>query len=140
MASWITLDVADGVAVVSMARPPVNAMSRAFMAELTAALDRVEQDAAVRVAVITSGLPGMFSGGADIRELDGLDARGCADFIALGHSVFGRLGRLPKPILAAVNGACVGGGLELALACDVRLAARSARFGQPEVRLGVVFG
>ncbi|MBI2202337.1 MAG: enoyl-CoA hydratase/isomerase family protein [Candidatus Rokubacteria bacterium] len=140
MASWITLDVTDGVAVVTLARPPVNAMSRAFMAELAAALDRVEQDGAVRAAVIASGLPGMFSGGADIRELEGLDARGCADFIALGHGVFGRLGHVPKPIVAAVNGTCVGGGLELALACDLRLAARSARFGQPEARLGVVSG
>jgi enoyl-CoA hydratase/carnithine racemase len=123
-----------------MARPPVNAMSRAFMAELSAAIDRVEGDAAIRVAFVTSGLAGIFSGGADIRELEGLDERGCADFIALGHSVFGRLGRVPKPFVAAVHGACVGGGMELAMACDIRLAGRSARFGQPEVNLGVVSG
>lgn len=140
MSDGITLAAEDGVAVITMARPPVNAMSRAFMGDLTAVLDRVEADPAVRVAVVTSGLRGMFSGGADIRELEGLDAKDCADFIALGHTVFGRLGRLPKPMIAAVNGVCVGGGMELAMACDIRLAARSARFGQPEVNLGVVSG
>ena len=140
MGRWVTLAAAEGVAVIAMARPPVNAMSRAFMAELSEALDRVETDTAIRVAIIESALPGMFSGGADIKELEGLDARGCADFIALGHGVFGRLGRVPKPVIAAVNGTCVGGGIELAMACDLRLAARSARFGQPEVNLGVVSG
>ena len=124
MEHWITLAGADGVAVVTMVRPPVNAMSRAFMTELSAAIDRVEGEAAIRVALITSGLPGMFSGGADIKELEGLDARGCADFVALGQGVFGRLGRARKPFIAAVNGTCVGGGLELAMTCDIRLAAR----------------
>ncbi|HET8576860.1 MAG TPA: enoyl-CoA hydratase-related protein [Methylomirabilota bacterium] len=136
----VSLAVADRVAVLSMERPPVNAMSRAFMDELEAGLSRAAADPAVRVIIITSTLPGMFSGGADIRELEGLDAVGCADFIALGQGLFGRIGELAKVIIAAINGVCVGGGMELSMACDLRIAAESARFGQPEVNLGVVSG
>ena len=138
--AMVSLAVADRVAVLSMERPPVNAMSRAFMGELEAGLSRAAADPAVRVIIITSGLPGMFSGGADIRELEGLDAAGCADFIALGQGLFGRMGELPTTIIAAINGVCVGGGMELSMACDLRIAAESARFGQPEVNLGVVSG
>lgn len=140
MSDWVSLASADGVATITMGRPPVNAMSRRFMHDFAAALDRAGADRSVRVILVTSGLPAMWSAGADIRELVGLDATGCATFIALGHDVFGRFGALPKPVVAAVNGVCVGGGLELAMACDIRIAARSARFGQPEVNLGVVSG
>lgn len=136
----VSLAVTDRVAVLSLERPPVNAMSRALMSELEAGLDRAAADPAVRVVVVTSGVPGMFSAGADIRELEGLDAAGCSAFIALGQGLFSRMGLIPKPILAAINGACVGGGMELAMACDLRIAAESARFGQPEVNLGVVSG
>jgi enoyl-CoA hydratase/carnithine racemase len=136
----VSLALADRVAVLSMERPPVNAMSRAFMRELEARLQQAAADPAVRVIVVTSALPHMFSGGADIRELEGLDAAGCTAFIALGQELFSRVGDIPKPILAAINGICVGGGLELAMACDLRIAAESARFGQPEVNLGVVSG
>lgn len=136
----VSLTVADRVAVLTMERPPVNAMSLALMGELEGRLDEAAADAGVRVIVITSSLPGMFSGGADIRELEGLDPAGCAAFVALGHGLFTRMGRLPKPIIAAVNGVCVGGGMELAMSCDIRIAAESARFGQPEVNLGVISG
>lgn len=78
MASLLSASIVDNVALLAMARPPVNAMSRAFMAELAAGLDRAAADPAVRVIVITGSLPGMFSAGADIRELAGLDAEGCA--------------------------------------------------------------
>ncbi|HET7876080.1 MAG TPA: enoyl-CoA hydratase-related protein [Methylomirabilota bacterium] len=138
--AFVSLAVTDRIAVLTMERPPVNAMSRALMSELEASLDRAATDPAVRVIVVTSGLPGMFSGGADIRELEGLDAAGCAAFIALGQRLFGRMGGIPKPIIAAINGACVGGGMELSMSCDLRIAAVSARFGQPEVNLGVVSG
>ena len=136
----VSLAVADRVAVLTMRRPPVNAMSRALMGELEGRLNAAAADAGVRVIVVTSSLPGMFSGGADIRELEGLDPASCAAFVALGQGLFTRMGRLPKPIIAAVNGVCVGGGMELAMACDLRIAAESARFGQPEVNLGVVSG
>lgn len=137
---WVSLAVADSVALISMERSPVNAMNRAFMSELEACLERASADPAVRVIVVTSQLPGMFSAGADIRELEGLDPAGCAAFVALGQGLFGRMGEIPKPIIAAINGICVGGGMELAMACDLRIAAKSARVGQPEVNLGVVSG
>lgn len=136
----VSLAVAEGVATLSMERPPVNAMGRAFMAALGTALDRVAADPAVRAVVVASGLPGTFSAGADIRELEGLDPERCAAFLALGHEVFGRIGRMPQPVLAAIHGVCFGGGLELALACDFRVAAESARLGHPEVNLGVLSG
>src|SRR5574337_1002069 len=136
----VALAAADRAAVLSMERPPVNAMNRALMSELEANLNHAATDPAVRVIVVTSAIPGMFSGGADIRELEGLDAAGCAAFIALGQGLFSRMGEIPKPIIAAVNGTCLGGGMELSMACDLRIAARSARFGHPEVNLGVVSG
>jgi len=112
MASWITLDVADGVAVVSMARPPVNAMSRAFMAELAAALDRVEQDGAVRVAVITGGLPGMFSGGASEAIAAGLVSRVVDDERLLDEArALGRRLASQAPIALAKIKECVERGL-----------------------------
>jgi len=128
------------MAVVSLERPPVNAMSRALMGEFKACLLRAERDPSVRVIIVRSKLDGIFSAGADIRELQGLDPEGCASFIALGQRLFARLGEIPKPIVAAINGICVGGGLELSMACDLRLAGESARFGQPEVNLGLISG
>src|SRR3972149_1400939 len=127
-AALVSLAVADRLAVLTMERPPVNAMSRAFMSELEAGLPQGAAAPAARVLSVTSRLPGMFSGGADIRELEGLDAAGCAAFIALGQRLFSRVGEIPKPILAVINGVCLGGGMELAMACDLRVAAESARF------------
>ena len=139
-APLVSLDVADAVAIVTMRRPPVNAMSRRFVDELRAHLELAAGDPRVRVLVVTSALPRMFSGGADITELEGLDATGCAAFVGLGHELLDRFATIPKPIVASINGVCVGGGMELAMACDLRVAAASARFAQPEVKLGVISG
>jgi enoyl-CoA hydratase len=136
----VSLDVADAVATVTMRRPPVNAMSRRFVDELRAHVETAASDPRVRVVVVTSAVPRMFSGGADITELEGLDTAGCAAFIARGHDLFDRFATIAQPIVASVNGVCVGGGMELAMACDLRLAAASARFAQPEVHLGVISG
>ncbi len=136
----VSLEVTGGMAVVSLERPPVNAMSRALMEEFKACLLRAERDPSVRVIIVRSKLDGIFSAGADIRELQGLDPEGCASFIELGQRLFARLGEIPKPIVAVINGVCVGGGLELSMACDLRLAGESARFGQPEVNLGLISG
>lgn len=136
----VSLHAADAVAVLTMPRPPVNAMSRRVVDELRAHLETAAGDPRVCAVVVTSALPRMFSGGADIVELEGLDAEGCAAFIALGHDLFDRFAATPKPIIASINGVCVGGGLELAMACDLRVAAASARFAQPEVDLGLISG
>src|SRR3990172_8931736 len=106
-AAFFSLAVADRVAVLTMERPPVNAMSRAFMGELEARLQQAAADPVVRVIIVASGLRGMFSGGADIRELEGLDAAGCAAFIALGQGLFTRVGENPKPILSPINPLCL---------------------------------
>ena len=140
MASQITVNYHDMVAAISMNRSPVNAFDGEFLAQLNAAVDTCASEESVRVIVITSSLPGVFSAGADIRWLQTLDQIGCREFIRLGQMSMDRIEELSKPVIAAVNGVCVGGGCELAMACDLRLAGSSARFGQPEVDLGLIPG
>ena len=139
-AAPITVTSKDAVAVISLTRPPVNAFDGELLALLTAALDTCHTDESTRAIVIASGLPGVFSAGADIRWIRSLDASGCSEFIHRGQGVMSRIEELAKPVVAAVNGACVGGGCELAMACDLRVAGSSARFGQPEVDLGLIPG
>lgn len=138
--SYLSLDIQDGVAVVTMSRAPVNALNREFVAEISEAAQQCESDRSCRAIVIASGLPKVFCAGADIRELD--KSRGSPDgsFIRLGQGLMDRLEALAKPIIAAIRGVAVGGGCELAMACDLRVAGASAIFGQPEVNLGVLPG
>ena len=130
-------DVDDGVAVLTLDRPGrLNAIGSDTVALLHDALDAIEADPAVRVVVVT-GEGRAFSAGADITELDGLQtAHDFARFVRSLTDSFGRLARLPQPSIAAVDGLALGGGFELALACDLRIAGDGARFGVPEVRLG----
>lgn len=138
--TYVTVSTEDGIAVITMARPPVNAMDREFVGQLGAALDRCEADGSVWAIVIASGLSNVFSGGADIREMEAMDEVGCLAFVREGQGLMDRMEALPKPIIAAVSGACVGGGCELAMSCDLRVAGSSSSFGQPEVNLGVLPG
>ena len=137
---YLTLATEGGLAVITMTRPPVNAMDKEFVDQLSAFMDQCEADLSVRVIVFVSGLATVFSGGADIREMESMDEAGCLDFVRRGQGLMDRMESLPKPIIAAVGGACVGGGCELAMSCDLRVAGRSASFGQPEVNLGVIPG
>ena len=138
--SYLSLDTQDSIAVITMARAPVNALSREFVDQLSEAAQRCESDSSCRVIIITSEFPKVFCAGADIRELE--QSRGSPDgsLIKLGQGLMDRLEALPKPIIAAVRGVAVGGGCELAMACDLRVAGTSAVFGQPEVNLGVLPG
>jgi enoyl-CoA hydratase len=132
-------ETSDAIAVLTLDRPGrLNAIGTDTVALLHDAIDAIERDAAVRVVVVT-GEGRAFSAGADITELDGLQsAHDFARFVRSLTDAFGRLARLTQPSIAAVDGLALGGGCELALACDLRVAGDGARFGVPEVRLGLL--
>jgi 2-(1,2-epoxy-1,2-dihydrophenyl)acetyl-CoA isomerase len=128
-----------GVAIVTLNRPDaLNALNRPHLVELNQALERAEFDASVRSVVITGAGRG-FSAGADVKEWgsgSGEDDEPAAGWIDLAHALIARIYRLPKPVVAAVNGVAVGAGCDMALASDLRVASTKARFGQAYIKLG----
>ncbi len=132
----------DGrLAVVTIDRPSaLNALNTQVLEELLAVLGEIESDSRVGAVILTGAGSRSFVAGADIAAMLGMDPLTARDFSRHGQRVCDRLETLSKPVIAAVNGFCLGGGCELALACHVRVAARSARFGQPEVKLGLIPG
>ncbi len=127
----------DGVAVLRIDRPPMNAMSLALLDELTAAAGELAGDTSVKAVVVRGGAKA-FAAGADISEFGG--QAGAREFGQRFRAAFDAIGEIPRPVIAAINGVALGGGLELALACDLRVAADNARVGQPEILLGVIPG
>jgi enoyl-CoA hydratase len=137
----IRIDTSDGVATITVDRAHRgNALSFAVLDSLETAAHRLAVDTDVRAVVITGAGGRAFSAGADITELAGLDHTGGVTLAAHGHRVFDAIAELPQPVIAAVNGVAFGGGLELALACDLRIAADHARFAFPEITLANVPG
>jgi enoyl-CoA hydratase len=131
----------DSVAMVTIHRPQVlNALSRKTMEELDAVFAEVRRDADVRVLILTGSGDKAFVAGADINELAQQTPLGGRDTALYGQSVLRNLETLGKPSIAAINGFALGGGCELALACSIRLASRTAKLGQPEVTLGITLG
>jgi enoyl-CoA hydratase len=132
---------ADGrVAVITINRPEKrNALNIKTREEGAAALDELAEDNDVRVVVITGAGDKAFIAGADIAEFAGRTAVMQRD-VMLGRSLFTAIDLFPKPVIAMVNGYCLGGGCELALACDLRIASETASFGQPEINLGIIPG
>ncbi len=129
-----------GILTVTIARPPVNALDLALLQKLTALLEGVAEQEEVRAVLIT-GQGKAFVAGADIHSFAGHDSdSGPHPSLRLANDLFNLLEVLPKPVVAVVNGACLGGGAELAMACDLRVASTSATFGQPEIKLGLVPG
>jgi enoyl-CoA hydratase len=133
----IELVTADGIAVITLNRPEArNAINLEMVNELHAALDRLARDGTTRALILTGAGKAAFASGADIRELR---ERRAADALrGINSSLFLEVERFPLPTIAAVNGYALGGGCELALSCDLRISAESARFGQPEVGLGII--
>jgi enoyl-CoA hydratase len=129
------------VGVITFNRPKVlNAINSAMMRELDDVLASAAGDDAVRVLILTGAGEKAFVAGADINELARCTAVDGRELALFGQGVYTRLENLGKPSIAAVNGFALGGGCELALACTIRIASRSARFGQPEVTLGLIPG
>ncbi len=128
------------VAVITINRPDkLNALSSKVHAEGVSALDELRKDQEIRVVVITGSGEKSFIAGADISEFAGKSAAEQRD-IMNARSLFNSIDAFPKPVIAMVNGFCLGGGCELALACDIRVAGEKARFSQPEINLGIMPG
>jgi enoyl-CoA hydratase len=137
----ILLTKGGGIATLTVNRPKsLNALNRETLEELLRCCRELAEDQEVRVVIITGTGEKAFIAGADISAMQPLDALAAREFGRLGHRVMAAIESLPQPVIAAINGFALGGGCELALACDIRLAADNARFGQPEVNLGVVPG
>lgn len=134
-------ELKDGILTVTINRPDkLNALNRQVLEDLDTVLNQVYADAAVRAVILTGAGPKAFVAGADISEfLEASPAEGAA-LAKKGQDIFFRIERSPKPIVAAVNGFALGGGCELAMSCHFRVAAENARFGQPEVNLGLIAG
>jgi enoyl-CoA hydratase len=142
MASYETLLVErrDRVAVITINRPQkLNALNIQTRAEGAAALDELREDDEVRVVVVTGAGEKAFVAGADIAEFEGRTAVTQRE-VMHGRSLFTAVDTFPKPVIAMINGFCLGGGCELALACDLRVAGDNAKFGQPEINLGIIPG
>jgi enoyl-CoA hydratase len=140
--STILFDVdANGIALATINRPDkLNALNADVIADLGRLADAVATDTAVRVLIITGAGPKAFVAGADIAELAAVSGGQGRQLAERGQSVFRAFETLEKPVIAAVNGFALGGGCELAMACHIRLAAPNAKFGQPEVKLGLIPG
>ena len=137
----ILFDKKNGIATITFNRPKVlNALNRKTVEELEAALLDVRDDKSVRVVILTGAGEKAFVAGADIGELAEQTPVGGKEFSLFGQGVFHLLETMGKPSICAINGFALGGGCELALCCSIRIASRTARLGQPEVKLGILPG
>lgn len=140
MGEFVNLEVGDdGVATIRLDRPKVNALNGRVAREIGECVDAVAADEAVRAVVVWGGEK-VFAAGADIKEMAGLDPVTMFRYIGGFQDVFTRLERLPQITVAAINGYALGGGCELALACDLRVCGESSNLGQPEILLGIIPG
>lgn len=137
----ITLAVEDGIATVTINRAKsLNSLNSETIAEIGLAFDEIAADSAVRGVILTGAGDKAFVAGADIAELTQKNPITARQFAHLGQGVLNKIENLPMPVIAAVNGFALGGGCELSMACHLRVAAAHAKFGQPEVGLGVIAG
>lgn len=141
MYTTILTSLENGIFTITINRPDkLNALNAAVFADLNTALDEVYSNAAIQSVIITGSGPKAFVAGADISEFNNLDKAGIMTLSKAGQDTFFRIENAPKPIIACVNGFALGGGCELAMSCHFRIAAENAKFGQPEVNLGLIPG
>lgn len=131
----------NGIYTIAINRPDkLNALNKDVFSDLTSALDEIETNAEIKSVIITGAGPKAFVAGADISEFGGLNKEDAMQLAKRGQDIFARIENCSKPIVAAVNGFALGGGCELAMACHFRVASENAKFGQPEVNLGLIPG
>lgn len=130
-----------GVAKITINRPSkYNALNTSVVSTLTELMNRAENDSDVRVIVLTGAGDKAFAAGADISEFSGKDSKSVRPLAENGQNLCKYMESMDKPIIAAINGFALGGGCEIAMACDIRYASSNARFGQPEINLGIIPG
>ena len=137
----LLIDISEHIAVVTLNRPDkLNALNHETLTELQQAFNSLKDDKNIFVVIITGSGEKAFVAGADISEINKLDMLDGKKFAEFGQSVFSMIEKFDKPVIAAVNGFALGGGCELALSCHIRIASENAKFGQPEVNLGIIPG
>lgn len=137
---FLSVAITDRIATVTLNNPPSNLLNASVLKELDQAFDKLEATDTVRVVVLTAS-GRFFCPGADIKELAQLNtAYQGSELSGLGQALLNRIERFDKPVIAAINGTCVGGGLELAMACHIRVAAAGIQLGLPEIKLGLIPG
>ena len=135
----IKVEKKEGIGIITLNRPESrNALNRKMLQELGDTLTCLENDVQIRAIIITGNKD--FCSGADIKEMNAIKPEEIESFCRWGHKVINQIENMGKPVIAAINGFALGGGCELALACDIRIAGESAKFGQPEVNLGLIPG
>jgi len=138
---YITYEKSEGVATITINRPEaLNAFSAEVVSEILQAIEDVKADESVRVVVLTGAGERAFSAGADIKAMKGMNALKARELSQMGERLCSALENLEKPVIAAINGYALGGGLEVAMACDIRLASENARMGQTEINIGLIPG
>lgn len=135
---FVRLEIEGPIGWLQYARPPVNAFNQRMVADVRAGLRALLENASARVVVFASAVPRYFSSGADLKVFQRLGPEQMAEWVDACHAIVREMRSSPKPILAAINGVAVGGGLEMALHADVRFAAADARLGQPEVNIAFI--
>lgn len=141
MYTTLIADLTDGIYTITINRPEkLNALNKDVFTDLDNAVEEIKNNASIKSAIITGAGPKAFVAGADITEFSGLDKTSAKALAKRGQDIFLKIENSPKPIIAAVNGFALGGGCELAMACHFRIASDNAKFGQPEVNLGLIPG
>lgn len=137
----LLLEISEGIAAITINRPSaMNAMTPATLDELAEAVRRVNGAPEVRAAILTGAGTKAFMAGADIAAMRDMTPAQARDLARQAHQIYADIERSPKTFIAAVNGYALGGGCELAMACDIRLASENAKFGQPEINIGIIPG
>jgi enoyl-CoA hydratase len=141
MYTTLAAELTEGIYIITVNRPDkMNALNKDVFTDLNTAIDFINSNSAIKSAIVTGAGPKAFVAGADIAEFGGLDKAAAMALAKRGQDIFLKIENSRKPVIAAVNGFALGGGCELAMACHFRMASDNAKFGQPEVNLGLIPG